>query len=144
MSRVVLDSNVIISGTIAPLGASAAILDAWRSGRTDVVTCPDVLREVGEKLRLPRITQKYGISESEVDSLLRALADSALLVPGTAAIEPLPPDPDDIMLFAAAVEANADYIITGDAALLAFPWTGPGQVISPRGFQELELTSSEP
>lgn len=142
MSRVVLDSNVIISGTIAPRGASAAILDAWRSGRIDVITCPDVLREVSDKHRLPRISHKYGISDGEVDALLRALADSALLVPGTAFIDPTPPDPDDIMLFAPAIEANADYIITGDAALLAFSWPGNGRVISPREFPEVELMSS--
>jgi putative PIN family toxin of toxin-antitoxin system len=144
MSRVVLDANVIISGTIAPQGASAAILDAWRIGRIDVITCPAILQEIGEKLRLPRIGGKYGISESQVDALLQAFAESAELVPGTCNVEPLPPDLDDTMLFAAALEANAEYIITGDAALLAFPWPGGTQVISPREFYENELKSSRP
>jgi putative PIN family toxin of toxin-antitoxin system len=142
MSRVVLDANVIISGTIAPLGASAAILDAWRAGRIEVITCPDIVREVSEKLRLPRIGGKYGISDAEIDALLQAFAESTELVPGTAAVDPHPTDPDDVMLFAAAIEANADFIVTGDAALLSFLWPGPSRIVSPRAFQELELGSS--
>ncbi len=43
MIRAVLDANVIISGSIAPLGASAAILLAWRAEYFEVVTCPAIL-----------------------------------------------------------------------------------------------------
>ena len=38
------------------------------------------------------------------------------------------------MLFAAAIESQADYIVTGDKLLQRFNWTGQGKVISPRDF----------
>jgi predicted nucleic acid-binding protein len=66
MIRVVLDANVIISGIIAPLGASAAILDAWQAEYIEVVTCPGLIGEVAEKLALPRIRDKYGLTDAEV------------------------------------------------------------------------------
>ena len=66
MIGAVLDANVIISGTIAPLGSSAAILDAWRANFLEIVYCPALLAEIEEKLRLPRIREKYSISEQEV------------------------------------------------------------------------------
>jgi predicted nucleic acid-binding protein len=55
MNRVVVDANVVISGTIAPRGAPAAILDAWHADYFEVVVCPALLDEIAEKLRLPRI-----------------------------------------------------------------------------------------
>jgi len=137
--RTVLDANIIISGTIAPLGTSAAILDAWLAEYLEIVTCPALLNEIAEKLRLPRIRKRYPISDTDVLNLLLRFGQSAQLVPGVAPVNPPPPDPDDTMLFSAAIESAADYIITGDRALLEFPWTGPGKVVSPRQFWEQEF-----
>src|SRR6266850_5002479 len=118
MIRAVVDANVIISGTIAPLGNSAAILDAWRSDYFDFVVCPALLQEVAEKLRLPRIRKKYAITDDQVMALLVALSLAGYLVPGTASFGSPPSDPDDVMLFSAATESSADYIVTGDKPLL--------------------------
>lgn len=139
MTRVVLDTNVVISGTIAPRGTSAAILDAWRNGELEVVTCPDVLMEINEKLRLPRIRNKYQLDEEQVSQLIRELGEASIFVPGAAAVNPAPPDPDDVMLFASAIESEAGYIVTGDSALLTFSWPGVARVISPREFWELHV-----
>jgi putative PIN family toxin of toxin-antitoxin system len=133
MTRVVLDANVVISGLVAPLGAPAAILDAWYAEYLEPVVCPGLLEEIAEKLRLPRIRDKYQISEDEVVRLLTRFSQAAILVPGLAPVTP-PPDPDDTMLFAAATESAAEFIITGDKVLLTYAWGGPGKVISPKQF----------
>jgi putative PIN family toxin of toxin-antitoxin system len=70
MTRAVLDTNVVISGTIAPRGISAAILDAWRHGEIEVVTCPGVLVEINEKLRLPRIQERYRLTAEQISQLI--------------------------------------------------------------------------
>src|SRR5262245_36114799 len=111
MIRAVLDANVVISGTIAPLGASAAILDAWRAEYFEVVTCPALLVEIAEKLRLPRIRKKYSIADKDVVHLLQHFSQAAYLVPGVATVAGSLPDPDDAMLFSAAQEADANYIV---------------------------------
>jgi len=139
MIPTVLDANVVISGTILSLGASAAILRAWRADLFDVVTCPQLLEEIAEKLALPRIQRKYGISDAEIISLLLYFGQAAHLVPAVAEVKPPPPDPDDTMLFAAAIEANAAYIVTGDKPVLGFNWDGPAKVVSPKRFWEVEL-----
>lgn len=139
MMRVVLDANVVISGTIAPKGKPAAILDAWRADYFEVVTCPELMAEIVEKLRLPRIRDKYHVTERDVVNLVLAFSQIKLLVPGSAAISPPPPDPKDRMLFSAAVEADAHYIITGDKPLLDFKWNGPGRIVNPKQFWETEF-----
>src|SRR5438067_955099 len=108
MIRAVLDANVVISGMIAPLGISASILQAWRAGKFEVATCPDILEEVFEKLRLPRIRKKYRIRDEDIDDLLLLFGEASLLMPGNTPFLPLPPDPDDLMVFAAAIESQAD------------------------------------
>src|SRR5262249_36640474 len=139
MTRSVVDANVIISGIIAPRGASAAILQAWRAEHFELVTCPGVLEEVAEKLRLPRIRDKYQVREEDVVRLVLQLSLAEHLVPGVAPPPAPPPDPEDAMLFSAAVESNADHIVTGDKLLLGFTWPGPGRIVSPRQFWEQEL-----
>lgn len=139
MLTVVLDANVIISGIIAPRGASAAILDAWHAEKIEVVTCPGLIGEVAEKLALPRIREKYGLSDSEIQSILIRLSQSARIVPGQLALTPAPPDRDDIMVVSTAVEANADYIVTGDKGLLEFDPQCPCPIVSPRQFCKLFL-----
>src|SRR5262249_2872260 len=139
MIRVVLDANVVISGRIAPLGHSAAILQAWRAEYFEVVTCPAIIAEISEKLHLPRIRKKYPISDDDVVNLLLRFSQAAYLVPGVAAVAPGPPDPKDAMLFSAAMESDADFIVTGDKRLLNFTWPGKARLVSPRQFWRDEL-----
>jgi putative PIN family toxin of toxin-antitoxin system len=134
MIRAVTDANVLISGTIAPKGASAAVLNAWRDGVFDAVVCPKIVSETIEKLALPRIRKKYAVVDDDVVCLVRGLSEFALCVEGTTQVALTPADPDDVMLFASAMEAAADFIVTGDKALWAFKWPGRAQVVSPRDF----------
>ena len=136
MITVVLDANVIISGIIAPHGTSAAILDAWHADYIEVVTCPALIGEVAEKLALPRIREKYGLDDSDIQSIVIRLWQAARVVPGQVAVSAAPPDPDDTMIVAAAIESGAKYIVTGDKGLLEFGLSSPCPIISPRQFWE--------
>jgi putative PIN family toxin of toxin-antitoxin system len=142
MITVVLDANVIISGIIAPRGASAAILDAWRQGYIEVVTCPGLIGEVAEKLALPRIREKYGLADGDIQSIVIRLSQAARVVPGQIAVSPAPPDPDDSMVVAAALEGNAQFIVTGDKGLLKFGASSPCPTVSPRQFAQESLPRS--
>ena len=121
----------------------AAILDAWRASTLEVVYCPALLAEIEGKLR-PAANQRKVFDQRTGGVDYRArFAESAQLVPGLAAVEPTPPDPNDTMLFAAAIESQADYIVTGDKPLQKFNWTGQGKVISPRDFYHQVLQSDK-
>jgi predicted nucleic acid-binding protein len=52
-------------------------------------------------------------------------------------------DPDDAWILAAAIQADADVLITGDAAFLAVSkQVGRPRIISPRGFWEMHRGSA--
>jgi putative PIN family toxin of toxin-antitoxin system len=137
MNRAVLDANVVISGMISAHGPSAAVLDAWRNSRFELVTCEDVLGEVLEKIGLPRIARKYRIDRKQIAAMVTDLRSSATWVPARTPVAPPPPDQDDTMLFSAAIESNADYVVTGDKALLTWKWPGRALIVTPRMFVEV-------
>jgi putative PIN family toxin of toxin-antitoxin system len=119
--RVVLDTNVLLSGIAYPASVPGRILTAWRHGSVDVLLSAHILDEL--RRVLPRLAQRHGLSAAEIDDLVDALSIQAEV------IEPLPGvdaelrDPDDQpvlgTLLAARQTSSADYLITGDKDLLA-------------------------
>src|SRR5437660_1452119 len=118
MIRALLDANIVISANIAPKGAPAAILKAWRAEYLEVISCPALVAEIERKLHEPRILKRTAFQNGDVAKFVAEYSQTSVMVPGTAPVPRLPPDPNDTMLFAAAIESQPDYIVTGDKALL--------------------------
>lgn len=117
---VVWDSSVLIP-LILPQSKSTVLfsrLDA--AGWTAAVT-PAILQEVREKLETkPQLRRWLALGDAEiaefVDTVLPAIVR---LYPGVVtATGAVPADPDDDAVVAAAVESQADYIVTEDQHLL--------------------------
>ena len=119
MLRVVIDTNVIVSGILSRKGAPAEILNAWRERRFLLLITPAIVAEVSAVLRYPRISEKYSLSEEVIDQTISLLEHDALLVPGGVDVAgSLPADPKDEMFLACALEGEADVIVSGDHHLL--------------------------
>lgn len=114
--RVVLDTNVIVSGLIVPHGLPGQVLAALRDGRYDLVCSLPIVEDVLDVMGRPKI-RKYGLETRLLEILAIMLGERAVVVEGTAAVAPLA-DPDDEMFLAAAVEGKADYVVSGDDHLL--------------------------
>jgi putative PIN family toxin of toxin-antitoxin system len=115
--RVVLDTNVLVSGLAYPGSIPGQIVAAWRQGAIEVVVSRYILDEVARVL--PRLHHRLHWDDADFTDLLEILAIQADLV------EPLPLPPDAVRDAAAVpvlgtfLAAEADYLITGDQALLA-------------------------
>lgn len=131
--RAVLDPNVVISGLISSRGAPARVLDAWRTGRFEVVVSPLLLEELRRALGYPKLRKH--VAASEAAEALRWIAENATAAedPGG---EPIvrSDDPGDDYLIALASEERAA-LVSGDGHLLALRGRIP--VYSPRDFLEL-------
>lgn len=111
----VLDTNILVSGTIVPAGAPAAALDAWRRGAFLLLTSDEQLDELARTLRRPRFAEKYGVTE---DVIARLRQSAHLLAP----LAPLPltvRDRDDERILAIALGGGAAYLVSGDDDLLS-------------------------
>ncbi len=134
MIRAVLDVNVLISALITPTGIPARILDAWRAERFLVVISEPILAEFERVVAQPQLSSRYGLTPSRVERLVRGLRQFALMTPGALELHGLAPDPDDDKLLACAIEGSADYLVTGDQALLALREHEGVQILSPAEF----------
>jgi len=132
--RVVLDTNVLLSGIAYPASIPGKILAAWRHGSVDVVLSAYILEEL--RRVLPRLAHRHGLTSAEIDDLVDVLSIQAEV------IEPLPGkvpglhDVDDQpvlgTLLAALKASGADYLITGDKDLLAMAERYP--IVDPAKF----------
>ncbi len=127
--RVMLDTNVLVSGLAYPDSIPGRILAAWRQGSLQVVLSRYILDELIRVLpRLPRIA----LNPAEI----RDLADSFMFLADI--VEPVPEkeealrDAADQQVLAAFRAAKADYLITGDKDLLALASRYP--ILTPADF----------
>lgn len=112
MLKVVLDTNVIISGLIFPKSKPARLLDMVASGELTNFTSAFILNETSRNLIL-----KFSWAEEEAESASLWLKTFSTLVNPGIRISVVSCEPDNRIL-ECALEAQANYIITGDHHLL--------------------------
>lgn len=112
MIRAVLDANVLVSGLISRKGTPGQVLDAWLEGRFRACISPAILNEISRVLKYPRIAEKLGADEP--DRMLYLLSALAEWVDVKRELRVLTRDPSDDVYLSCAVEAGADYLVTGN------------------------------
>jgi uncharacterized protein len=115
--HVVLDTNVLLSGLAYPASIPGSMVAAWRAGSLQVSLTHYILDEL--RRVLPRLRSRHGLSDDGIADLIDCLAFQADLVEPAAHWDAQLTDPFDQAIFGTLVSAKADYLITGDKALLA-------------------------
>jgi len=117
MIRVVVDTNVLVSGFISPLSYPREIERSWRRGEFTLLTSREIIDEVIRVLYSPRIQVKYHLTDSDIHAFILALLYHSECVAGKVVLEGIAPDPGDDKIVACATEGRADLIVTGDKDL---------------------------
>lgn len=114
MTRIVIDTNVLVSGLWRATGNCALIVDAVRSFAVTAVLDDRVFAEYAGVLRRP----KLGLSPANVERVLAHLAADGerVVVPATLRVAEAEaaPDPKDLMFIEVAVAARVDAVVTGN------------------------------
>ncbi|MGB7264684.1 MAG: putative toxin-antitoxin system toxin component, PIN family [Terracidiphilus sp.] len=114
--RVVLDTNVLVSGLAYPKSIPGRILDAWKQGGIGVVLSRYILDEMVRVL--PRL-KHIRLSAAEIRDLADSLMLMAEVVEPDEKIEQRLRDKADRAVLGTLRAAQADYLVTGDKDLLA-------------------------
>lgn len=130
---IVLDTNVLLSGTAYPSSIPGKIISAWRCGSIDIVLSQYILDELQRVL--PRLNHRLGWSNQEIRDFVESLAFLADLVEPAKAQDPLLRDAADQPVLGTFMAANAKYLVTGDKNLLALANHYP--IITPADFWQL-------
>lgn len=134
MIKAVLDTNVTISGVIRHSGVSFTILEAWRNGLFLLITSPALIAEARKVFYYPKIINKYKLSREEIENVLQNFYYHSLVVPGKQKIQIVKEDPKDDQVIIAALDGEAQYIISGDVHLQKIKEYNGIKVASPKEF----------
>ena len=127
--RVVLDTNVLVSGLAYPDSIPGRIVRAWRAGALDVVLSHYILDEFVRVLpRLPRVA----MTPAEIRDLADSFMFLADVVEPSGELDADLRDSADQPVLQTKMAAVADYLITGDKDLRALAERHP--VITPADF----------
>ncbi len=129
--RVVLDTNVLVSGIAYPAGTPGKILGAWKRGAVVVVLSNHI---VGELSRiLPRMNHRLNWEPQKFKEEVELLALLAQMVEPAALPQAAVRDSGDLLVLGTLLASKADYLITGDDDLLTLGKQYP-TIISPAAF----------
>lgn len=112
ISRIVLDTSVLVAGIRTRLGAGNAVLRSVAGSRIVLVATPPLFLEYEEVLKRPEQRLAHGLDLREVDELLEEFA--ALIEPVKVHFfwRPQVRDANDEMVLEAAINSKADALVT--------------------------------
>ena len=137
--RAVLDTNVVVSATLIRGGKEDRILRAWQREVFELVLSPQILDEMGRVLFYEKLRTARWMAEEEVEALVRSLAREAVLVPGRILVK-VSRDPGDDKFVEAAIEGQAQYVVTGDKDLLELKRYRAVRIVTPAVFLTIPRT----
>ena len=127
--KVVIDTNIFVSSFFG--GNPRKIIDLWKEGKIMLCLSNYILDEYIEVLR------RIGLSdESELSGLLSLFHKgfNILFTTKTPNLEIVKEDPDDNKFIECAVALKAEYIVTGDKAILSLGQYMNIKILSPHEF----------
>ena len=135
--RVVVDTNVVISGLLALKNSpSSKILAAIRHQTMILVTSPQIIEEIEEVLYRPRIVALTKITKEERKAFIDGLIARSDVTAGKQLATSVSRDSKDEKILACGREGKAEYIITGDQNLLEIATYEGIPIVTPREFIE--------
>lgn len=110
--KVVFDTNIYISAFVIPGGnAEKAYIHAV-NGDFELYTSVAILTELARKL-----DEKFGWDKQKIAQLIRSIGNLATVLKTTPCLKVVTDDPDNRIL-ECALEAGANFLVTGDKHLL--------------------------
>ena len=128
--RVVLDTNVFMSSFLGT-GTPRKIIDFWKEGKITICLSKEIVDEYVEVL------ERLGLSgEKGVEEFLQLFARNfhSLFTAKTPNLEIVKNDPDDNNFIECAVALKAQFIISGDKAVLKIENYMGIKILSPKQF----------
>lgn len=138
--RVVVDTNLFVSGLLSKHGSPFALVEVVRAATILLVLTEPLKDEYRRVLRRPRFAERYGLTREEVEDFLLVVDAAATIVPVMDEHIVLVRDPADQMVLDAALSGQADYLVTGDKDLLVLkehPGLGGLRIVTAREFLDM-------
>jgi uncharacterized protein len=138
----VLDSTVLVSAFLTPGGAADALINQAKAGRITGAVAEEILAETARVLlTAERIRQRYPYTDADVQDYLQSIRQAALIVSDLPPLSGIVRDPNDDIVLACAVAAEASHVVTRDDDLLSLETYEGVAILSPETFLTMLRTS---
>ena len=107
--KIVLDTNVLVSGLLSPHGPPGQIVCMVAAG--DIVLCYDA--RITTEYRNVLLYPKFNFDVNRIDSLIDVITGAGIPIAAKPVSPPLP-DPEDTKFLEVAVTGDAEYLVTGN------------------------------
>jgi len=131
--RIVLDTNVLVSGSLNPNGAPGRILDLILDGKIQLLYDDRILGEYQEVLLRPELS----IQPGHVQAILSYLRLAGKRVSAMPLFIDILPDQDDLPCIEVAITGEAEAIVTGNRKHFVAVPSVEGKIYSPQEFLKL-------
>ncbi len=113
--RVVLDTNLLVSGLLWGGGLPRQLINAAKAGQFELCTSEILLAELLDVLSREKFAERLSSAGLTAAGIVEDVRRLALVVPAPA-VPPriVPTDPDDDHVIAAAIAGSAALIVSGD------------------------------
>jgi uncharacterized protein len=130
--RVVLDTNVLVSGLLKRESIPGRLLQAVWDGSIELALSEPLLGELRAVLFYPKIRKRLVANGIDTELFLELLPFFTIQVDLTGIEVPRPRDAADGMVLATLVAAGAEWLVSGDEDLLVLADQFP--ILSPAAF----------
>lgn len=141
MRRIVLDTNVLVSGIVGathPGSVPGSIIRAWRQEQFAVVLSEHILSEASRALNKDYFRRR--LSQRQIGQAIEALRRTATIAPITRDVRGVATHPEDDLVLATALSSNTAVLVSGDVQIQRLGSYEEIRILSPRQFLE-ELTA---
>jgi putative PIN family toxin of toxin-antitoxin system len=136
MIRAVLDTNVVVAGLLKPTGPPGEILSLLRGGAFIAVFSRELVDELAAVLAAPKLKTKYRQGRQDLEAIAGLFALRGELVEIGERVR-VCRDPDDDFLIETALAGRADFLVSGDKALLVLSKAHGISIVNPAAVIEI-------
>jgi uncharacterized protein len=140
MFKAVLDTTVLVAAMLRPEpgGVSAELLRHAAEGKYELFLSDDILEETAATLmKSERTKRRYKYSDEHIVEYCEALAHIGTVLSDIPSLTGIVRDPNDDMIVACAVAAQADFLVSRDKDLLTLGSYGTIDMVTPEAFLRL-------
>ena len=127
--RVVIDTNVLVSGLLSPYGASAEIIRMLTAGSLDLLYDARIISEYEEVLGRP----KFSFNKAYVRVIIEFITNFGVPVSAVPLARHLP-DADDEVFLEVAISGKSECLITGNVTHFPLRSRHKVRILTPRQF----------
>ncbi len=142
MIRAVLDTNILVSALITKKSsAPLQLYKAFTIKQFLLITSPSILAEVEDVINRKKVIKYHRRNLEQRKEIMKQLVKLSYVTLESVTTEDviIERDPDDDKFLDAAIEGNADFIVSGDRHLLDLKTYEGIKILTPKEFLQLLL-----